>query len=298
MRRDRRTVARLVVALLVVVGAATPASAARGAATDLCAALDAALQAVQLRIDQHNAAPHQFTIPDQAAAAAAYDAEAAQLNAEQESAATNLETCLEAASALGDVDNTSLDVNPPDEQVRQVLQNAKDKIPNGWVPPPSPAVGKNWRVPKGTPPRDLYDALRAGNPPRLGADDVLRGQARPAVGAKDPAYSGLDIGQAAGGRSAVSGDHIIPIAEQINMPGFVQLTPDNMYVVTRAPLNFQWLSFKANLSKQSRSVAGMSGVDPRWQAEQVEVEAEVRASLQAAIDRLLRSQGVTPPGGG
>jgi hypothetical protein len=74
------------------------------------------------------------------------------------------------------------------------------------------------------------------------------------------------IGRNASGGSAVSPDHIVPLAEIVNMPGFTRLSPQNMDVVTRAPVNFPWLSWPANLSKQSRSVAAMTGVDPVWQA--------------------------------
>lgn len=295
----RRAVGRLagaLVALLVLLAPAGTAGAApvaraepvRAAAADLCASLQAALQTVQGQIDQHNAKPNVFD-QNQAAALAAYDAEAAALRAAQETAIAHLESCLRAATLLA-TDNSTVDLKPPTDKARQVLQEAKDKIGNDWTPPPPPAVGKNWKVPKSSPPRALYDALRAGNPPDLGAA-TLRGQPRPAVGAVDPAYDGRTFPPAANGLSAASADHIVPIARQIYLPGFTRLTPDNMHVVTRAPLNFQWLSFKANLSKQSRSVAGMSGVDPRWQAEQVELEKETVLRLQDAIDRLLASQG-------
>ncbi len=296
-RRGAPRLAGALVALLVLlaptdVASAAPATRAVGPvhapAADLCASLEAALQSVQAQIEQHNATPNVFD-ESQAAALAAYDAEAAALTAAQETAIANLQSCLDAASLLA-TDNSTVDLKPPTEKARQVLQQAKDKIGNDWTPPAAPAVGKNWTVPKSSPPRALYDALRSGNPPELGAA-TLRGQARPAVGADDPAYANRTFLTAADGLSAASADHIIPIARQIYLPGFVQLTPDNMYVVTRAPLNFQWLSFKANLSKQSRSVAGMTGVDPRWQAEQIELEDETVRALQDAIDRLLASQG-------
>jgi hypothetical protein len=287
--RVRRAVGGWVAALVALVATALPVVAAP---EDVCASLAAALQSVEQQIDQHNAQPHDFEIPDQAAAAAAYDAEAAELNAAQATALANVNECLEAMSTLV-ADNPAVSLDPPTDAVRQNLLNAQAKIPNEWVPPPSPAAGKNWRVPKGTPPRELYDLLRAGNPRQLGTT-ALQGTPRPAVGATDPAYPGRSFGTAAGGLSAASPDHIITIAEQISMPGFVKLTPDGMYVVTRAPLNFQWLSFKANLSKSSRSAAAMSGVDPRWQAQQVQLEADVRAQLQEVIDKLLRSQGTAP----
>jgi hypothetical protein len=282
--RVRGLLGAVLAAVLVLAGPTAPATAAPD---DLCAPLVAALEAVGLRIDAHNAQPHLFD-QNQAGAALAYDAEAAQLEAEQASALANVQACADAMSTLASGDS-SLDVNPPPDQLRATLQNAKDQIPNDYVPPPAPQVGKNWRVPKNTPPRDLYEALRAGNPGDLG-DAVLLGNPRPVVGGQDPAYPNRVFGANKAGASAASPDHIISIAEQLSMPGFLQLPPEYMYVVTRSPVNFQWLSWSANLSKQSRSVAGMSGVDPGWQAAQVELEAQTRASLEAAIARLLASQ--------
>jgi hypothetical protein len=76
----------------------------------------------------------------------------------------------------------------------------------------------------------------------------------------------------------------------MQMPGFMQLTPRNMYAVTRAPFNLQWMSESANKSKSSRSVAGMKRVDPRWRDEQIALEDEVRPQLIAIIQKLLASQ--------
>ncbi|MBO3083038.1 hypothetical protein [Cellulomonas fengjieae] len=287
--RVRSVVATVLATVLVLAAPAAPTTAAP---TDVCAPLIAAFEAVRQRIVVHNAQPNVFD-QNQTAALAAYNAEAAQLTAEQASAQANAQACVDAMSSLAS-GNSTLDVNPPPERLLATLQNAKDKIPNGFVPPAPPVVGKNWRVPKNSPPRDLYDALRADNPGNLG-NAVLQGSPRPVVGGQDPAYPNLVFGANKKGASAASPDHIVPIAEQLNMPGFLQLPPEYMYVVTRSPVNFQWLSWKANLSKQSRSVAGMSGVDPAWQAAQVQLEAQTRASLEAAIARLLASRPPTTP---
>ena len=75
------------------------------------------------------------------------------------------------------------------------------------------------------------------------------------------------------------------------MRGFTKLKPEYMYVVTRAPINYQWLSRGANSSKQSRSVAGMSRVDPAWQAEQIALEQQVRSQLQDIVNKFLTIQG-------
>jgi hypothetical protein len=296
MRQRRAQAVRLVRAVAAVVLCAwllVPAAPAVAAPEDLCSAQVAAAKALQARIAAHNAKPHVFQLPRQAAALAAYNAEATQLEAERATANANLQACLEAMVALAaaGVSSTDLRAVPPD--TRTALDQAKKQIPAGWQPPTPPAAGQRWQVPKGTLARPLYDILRKGNPGDLG-DVRLRGQSRPKVGDPDPAYprsSGTTIGGNADGDPKVSPDHIVPLAQIINMPGFVKLSPQNMYAVTRAPLNLQWLSFKANLSKSSRSVASMSGVDPQWQADQVRLEQQVAQQLQEIINKLLKSQG-------
>ncbi|GIF09883.1 hypothetical protein [Actinoplanes siamensis] len=193
-------------------------------------------------------------------------------------------------STLAADDTTESPLNPPSADKRQEIAEAVKKIPASWQPSPQPAPQIGWRVPRTSPTRPLYDALRSGNPGELG-NVRLQGQTRPRIGDPDPAYPGRTIGSRAGGGSAVTPDHIIPIAEIINMKGFTKLNPDSMYAVTRAPLNYQWLSFSSNLSKSSRSVAAMTKVDPAWQAEQVALEKSIRPQLQELIQKLLKSQG-------
>jgi len=274
----------------LLVAPVTPAAAAPEA---LCAAQLAAAESIQARISAHNAKPHIFELPKQAAAYAAYNAEATQLNAERARVAAQLQACAEAMDALEDAGVSSLQMRPVPEQRRLAIDQARQQIPAGWTPPAPPAPGQYWRVPRDSPARALYDALRADNPGIVG-NVSLKGQPRPAVGSPDPAYpasSGVKIGTNKAGEAKVSADHIIPVAELIYMPGFLKLTPANMYVVSRAPINYQWLSARSNQSKSSRSVAWMSGVDPQWQANQVRLENEVRAQLQDIINKLLKSQG-------
>ena len=233
-----------------------------------------------------------FQLPRQAAALAAYNAEAEALNAQRVAAKAGLEACLDAMEALAAASETSLDINAVPERDRLAVENAKKLVPSTFTPPPSPPVGKNWTA-KGTPLQPLYDVLRMGNPGNVG-NATLRGSPRPQVGDRDPAYpasSGRTFGRNAAGESAASPDHIIPLAEIVNMRGFTELKPEYMYVVTRAPINYQWLSRGANSSKQSRSVAGMSGVDPAWQEEQIALEQQVRTQLQDIINKLLTIQG-------
>jgi hypothetical protein len=88
----------------------------------------------------------------------------------------------------------------------------------------------------------------------------------------------------------VSADHIVPLAELINIPGFLELSADNMYMLSRAPLNLQWLSQTVNLMKSSRSVSYMIRVDPAWQDGQAALQTSVRGQLEQIVQRLIQTQ--------
>ncbi|MPY59337.1 hypothetical protein [Streptomyces spongiae] len=284
--------ARLLAIVLTCALLVLPGAAAHASPTDLCAEPLAAAESVNRKVDAHNAKPHLFELPRQQAAYNAYNAEAAQLNAERTAAMSRLTACVEAMKTLEDTSAGSPPLSKPRADTLKGLEEATKKVPTGWQPPPPPGPGKNWRVPKGTAVRPLYDSLRDLTPPKFG-NVTLRGSPRPAIGSRDTAYpasSGYTIGTNASGLSKVVPDHIVPLAEIIYMPGFLRLRPQNMYQVVNARVNFQWLSKKANDSKSSKSVAGMSGVDPQWQAAQIQLENQVRKQLQDAIDKLLKSQ--------
>jgi hypothetical protein len=284
---------RLFVLVLTCAFLAVPSSAAQASPADLCAGPLAAVQAVMVEIEAHNARPHTFVLPRQQAAYNAYNAEAAQLTAKLNEARGRLTACVEAMKTLEDTAAGSPPLGQPQAETLQKIADAVKQVPAGWTPPPPPAAGENWRVPTTSPVRPLYKVLRGVSPPTFG-NVTLRGQRRPSIGAADNAYpagSGYVVGRAATGLSATPPDHIIPLAEIIYMPNFLKLTPHNMYQVVNARVNLQWLTTKSNASKSSKSVAGMSGVDPQWQANQLVLENEVRAKLQATIDLLLKSQG-------
>jgi hypothetical protein len=94
-------------------------------------------------------------------------------------------------------------------------------------------------------------------------------QLRPRIGDPDPSRAGRAIlgTDLANGRvrSSVAPDHIVSLAEIVTLPGFAQLTPENMLLVANAPANLQWLSWETNLAKSSRSARYLVGVDPTWQ---------------------------------
>ncbi|HKT03811.1 MAG TPA: hypothetical protein VJT31_30140 [Rugosimonospora sp.] len=262
----------LLAALLLCGFAAVPTAPASAAPGDLCADQVAATRALQARIAAHNATPHQFKLPDQAAALDAFNAEAAALNVQKAAVLARAQACVEAMAALADTDATAMDLAPVPADVRAAIEAARAKLP---------AV------------RPLYDVLREYHPGPAGTL-VLKGQPKPEPGAPDPAYpagSGRTYGRSATGGPAASPSRIVPLAEIVNMPGFTGLTAQNMYAVIRAPLNYQWLSWSAQRSARSRSVALMEGVDPRWQAAQVALHDRIRQQLQGIIASLLSSQG-------
>ncbi|MEW2308918.1 hypothetical protein AB0918_09830 [Streptomyces sp. NPDC006864] len=261
--------------------------------TELCAPQYAAAQAVQARIKIHNAQPHRFT-PQQSGAFAAYNAEAKALNTENAKAVAAYTACFQAMMAMVDATGAgSMNLKDLTPTKRTQIDNAKRRLGTGWTPPPPPTPGKNWRVPKSSPARPMYDALRAGNPGNL-PYTYLKGGTKLTVGRPDPAYPASSrrvIMPNARGNPKISADHIVPLAELMQMRGFTKLSTENMFIISRAPINFQWLSSAANLSKQSRSAAAMTGVDPKWQASQVTLENETRKKLQDIIAQLLKGQG-------
>jgi hypothetical protein len=295
--RFRAALCFLLTALLttiffVAAGPATPAVAAESDSAQ-CSAQVAAVEQNQQRIGAHNAEPHEFEVPRQEAQAAAYDAEAAQLNAAEATAEANLTTCERAISALTDARPGSKPIKTPTPDKLSKIGNAKADLPPDWKPQPAPPEGKNWTVPKTDPARKLFEALRDSPDTEYLGDSTLQGQPRPQIGDPDPAYDGQTIAatKTLPAQPAVSPDHIVPLAEIINMPGFVRLSPENMYRVVNAPLNMQWLSRTANQSKQSRSVLGMKRVNPEWQQQQDALQQQKRAELLDTIQEMLESQG-------
>lgn len=281
-----RAVAVLAAVFLGLFGAAVPAHAGP---EEYCLPQVERLREVKSKAAVHNAKPHVFQLPRQQAALDAYNKEAADLRAAGDKAIAAAKACLDAMQALAAEDDSGMLLNPPPATRKQAIADAVKALPAGWVPGPKPAPGKPWRAPKDPAGRKFYDTLRDANPGDPG-DVKLRGQPRPKPGDPDPAYPGQTIQATGPGKPMVSGDHIIPLTEIMQMPGFMRLTPQNMYAVSRAPINLQWLSWSANLSKSSRSAAAMKRVDPGWQAQQVKLENELRPRLAELIQKLLASQ--------
>ncbi len=313
----RSLAAALLTAALLVVGLAGPPAASAATAGALpslpralptqppppefepppeCQAQHAELLAVDQQINAHNARPHLFRLPAQAGQFAAYNAEAGQLDSARQTAVANLEVCLQIAAraralallAGGGFNGPPVQSTAPGT-TRQQLDEARRNIPSSWTPPSSSPSGQPWRVDPNSPVRPVYDVLRKRNPGDIG-DVPLRDVPRPRADDTDLAYPGSTIGRRTSGSVNVSPDHIVPLAELVQMPGFTLLTPDNMYAVANAPLNLQWLSGRANLAKSSGSAADILGVDPQWQRDQIALEQEVRARLLNLITFLVYSQ--------
>jgi hypothetical protein len=174
--------------------------------------------------------------------------------------------------------------------MRKNIEQLKAKLPADVQQYKNPGSAGYWRVPPELGP--LYDALRQNNPGNNIGSSYLQGQPRPNVGEPDPAYPNDTIPSIEGNPNipAVTADHIVPLAEIMNLPGFTQLSADNMYIITRAPLNLQWLSQAANLAKSSREVAFMEGTDPTWIEEQQALHDAVRSQLEDIIQKLIANQ--------
>jgi len=285
-----RRFACLIVAILACAFLVVPSDAAHASPDKLCAEPLSAATSLKARIDAHNARPHQFVLPRQQAAYAAYNAEAQRLNLEQTRVLGRLRNCVEAMKTLEDTAAGSPPLTPPTSRTVDKIRAGAAEVPANWQRPPRPPQNQYWRVPDEL--RPLYEALRGVSPPPAfrTRSVPLRGQPRPAPGSPDPAYPGTTIARRTNSASDVSPDHIISLAEMMQMRGFLKLRPENMYQVVNARMNLQWLSKPANDSKSSRSVAGMSGVDPAWKQSQIQLENQVRRQLQQAIDTLLKSQ--------
>ncbi len=262
-------------------------------------AQERALDTVHAAIAAHNAKPHQFIVPDQAAAGAAYDAEAAQLESVQKQATARYASCLAAQRRLVPPgSDTSLFRTTATEGTRAKIESARSQIPPGYRATPPPP-GQPWEIPEDSPLHPLYQAIRQGNPNRaLSSSPTVRlqGQLRPKIGDPDPSLPGRLILRArlpeqGAGRPSVSPDHIVPLTELVNLPGFTELSADNMVTVANSPVNFQWLPRMVNEAKRSGSVGRLLKLDPKWRADQVALEDRVRAELKAAIEQLLQSQG-------
>lgn len=286
----RSSIISFFVSLLVAVSLVAAGAPASRAADDPCAAQTAALEQVSSQISRHNAEPHTFLIPEEQAAYDAYNVEADQLNAAHAKAISDLKTCEETLGALADQEQSSAPLKRPSNYIRDKLNRIKDKIGADFQPYKNVGTAGYWRVPPQL--RELYNALRSDNPGTGIGSPSFQGMPRPNVGDLDPAYPDDPIPSVPGNPDVpdVKADHIISLAELINLPGFTGLSAENMFMMSRAPLNFQWLSDAANLAKSSRDVGFIEDMDPAWIKDQQALHDTVRSQLEKIIQKLLASQ--------
>ena len=286
-----RVVLTLTSAILLLLGVpAASAFAAPDVAAEICKEPLAKANADAARRDAHNARPHTFEIPSQQAASDAYNAEAAEINADLARDREALRQCDESVQKLLDANRStySPDTTSAGAQSQITRIAALPKVPSTWVPPNPPAAPRRMTVPKDSPIRGFYDILRDENPGNLG-DPTFQGLPRPNVGDPDPAFPGQTIGDVVG-RPDVAADHIVPLAELVQLPGFAQLTPENQWLVAHAPLNFQWLSRRANTAKNSGYAGRIKGADPNWVAQQDQLQITTRTALLDLITTLIAAQ--------
>ncbi|GED99193.1 hypothetical protein nbrc107697_32320 [Gordonia crocea] len=268
-------------------GAAAPPPAL----VESCPVQVSTVQGVAVEIKVHNAKPHHFIVPQQQAAATAYDQEAAALNAKKNAAMANLGSCAAATNRL----SAGGKLMKPKPQTEDRLKRGQAAL-NGQAPPSYPAIKGNAKTKVWEPGRPLYEALRDTAPDQKQLGNIaLQSKNWPEAESPDPAYppeDGRTIGTNDDGTPKVEADHIVPLARLFYIPGFVKLPPRYMYQVAHSPMNLQWLSPKANRSKQAGEAAVVTGADPNWVQEQQELELRVVAQLTEIIKQILESLGI------
>ncbi|CAM3886377.1 hypothetical protein TSST111916_12000 [Tsukamurella strandjordii] len=282
--------------LCLVLLSVFPTTVANAGPGDVCPGVEAAMRSLGDRIAAHNAAPHQFLLPDQMAQYNAYNAEKAQLDTEQAALKSRVIACTEATASVAKTvpGGAPVETRAPDA-IRDKLDAGKRAIPPNWQTPPiSRKPSGKPEVPKTSPLRSIYDSLRGASPkkPKEFGNVILQNEPKPKIGDPNPAYPGQTIGRNRSGLPAVSPDHIVSLAELVQLNNFWRLTPDQMYLLSTTPINFQWLPTGPNQSKQSGSAASVNPPpDPGWIRAQVALEDRVRAALQDAIDKLVIANG-------
>jgi hypothetical protein len=251
-----------------------------------CVAEKAAADADKQAILEHNSRKSPVPVPP--SVGIPYNEEAAALRAKGAADRAKLRSCVVARL-------TSDGPAPPalSDARRDALDQARRNTPPGWRAPaslPTHSWNRNVVVPKDSPAKPVYDAVRRMTPQSPYPDVPLQGQPRPKIGDPNPARPGQIIGKNDRGGPAVSPDHIVPIAEIVQMPGFMALNPDNMWLVINAPLNLQWLPVAINRSKGSRSAIDVLEVDSAWQTVQTQLQETKRQELITIIAQLADSQ--------
>ncbi|WP_157576005.1 hypothetical protein [Mycobacterium sp. GA-2829] len=273
--RFARLVAAGVTAAALLALAPVPSAHARPPLGDtVCTGPRADAAALQQEIAAHNAKPHVFELPREQAGFDAYNAEADALDARAAAIDARLTSCLTAAYKLSG-------------------PSTGPGIPAA-MPATLPSLVK--RAHTGAPSRqeEIEELISVFDDAAQEYDDawtdqVLQNKEQPEVGDSDPAFEDREIGADDSGEPQVTPDYVIPLSDVLEMPKFLQLSPESMWMVTMSPINRQWISDQAVLAKNSPSVAAFTGVDDDWLQAQAKLADAVRQQLQDAIDILAES---------
>lgn len=298
----------MIVLSVVLVASLTCSNSRSEAATpdELCAPQIQEFTQVQAEIRAHNA--NRYVGPA-GPAANAYNARAAALNARSSAAQAKAQGCLRAFIKVQAAHPNS-NVRVPSRGVERKIAAAVSKVSEAErnaVQRSNPSTydflkygpgkkGMTKRVDSKEPPRlppsvqNVYKAIDKDRP-SFPVTEKLQGALPPTLGSRDPAYGNRELIRAyKRNPNGVVMDHIIPLRRMVAMPGFLQLTPRNMYIVANSPANAQWLSVASNGSKGSGSTFLISGASPAWIAEQQRLREQTAKELQELIAALLKSQ--------
>ena len=165
----------------------------------------------------------------------------------------------------------------------------RSKVPTGWTPP---AIGT---IVEGDPAHDLYQYLRRRTVSSPRYTGKLQGQFPPKVGARNPAFPRQTIPpKMAKGKMVkpidIMQDHILPYSKILLLPGFMELTVENMDIVINCPCNLQWMPGGVNSSKGNKSASTLAGVDPSWLRQQLVAEKQALIRIRMLIAALLQAQ--------
>ncbi|MDF2826145.1 MAG: hypothetical protein K0R68_3553 [Mycobacterium sp.] len=237
-----------------------------------CPAQRAVLDQVNAEILAHNAKPHVFTIPQQAAEAAAYDAEANALNSRGTAAQNSLIRCMDVVRKLFAGRNADK-LNPTPRGLTQMIKRSHNASPN-----------RQAEV------EELVDFLDEQAQKYDDEWGRLQELDKPEVGATDPARPGQDVGSSTEGGPQVTPDWVVPLSDILKMPRALDLNADSLWMVATSPLNREWVSNQGAMARRSDSVAAVSGTSDEWLQAQLELAETIRGQLEGLIKELADSQ--------
>lgn len=297
-----------VVASLTAPGVAYADDSGDGKKTDPampCEAERQALRDVNGKIDEHNSRS-QGTSSDQAYVDS-FNAEANQLNGEGDTAKKKLDDCIdavdEAFGGVGDVDALVELAKQIQDEVKRDLAG----IPKGWKPPaegpfntpggtpPSGGGGggtvveETWTLPAASPLTPLRDTLAKNRLPISGYTRLANGR-QPSAGDPDPAFVGGIVATSDTGDSGVRPDDLVSTDELVTIPGFTELSPSEMLVITSSPAAREWVTTKAAMATSSPSVAALLGLDPNWLKDRETRRQKARDDAKAQVDKLMKGR--------